>query len=548
MLQSAQNQLKAVFCQIQTYSVNFYTLVLYFFLFLPSVVFAQDTVRTHINKDVTAIFSTHPDRPFEYGYPYTRKEILDGYKDKFEAYGIDSRMVVASVGAASGWMQGIFSVFSEHVTYYVQDIDDQVLNQEQLDAVVSHFSSQRTTPQTNSFKWVIGTETETRLPDNFFDLLIVNNTFHEFSEPEVMINDLARKIKDDGRIVICEHFSNEEWVVKHAGCRIKGYQVAEIKEMFAEHGLYLTKTRLPEFATHNYLTFEKDKLKSEKYEQEQAEISTVLTALERLLSKKVLKDWESLMQVQDVLIDELPKPYNVYPFIAEFFHDLAEHYLEQGKYNRALEVLNTMDEVILNDPYSPSIRGDVYYEAELFEEANEQYEIAIKRDPYEVYNYANLVLSSAYLWDWENGMMAYLEGLVVDSTDDYLHSALGELLVEMYENEFYEFPFVVGEPEIAYFFAPEMEAEDVLQFALEAFDKAIAIKPLDPDYYFSRSQVYLQLEAYEKAIADYNRILYLDPYRLYIYKFRAKAKKAMGDEAGYEADLEELKKVRKKKD
>lgn len=525
--------------------MKFYSFVLSFILLLPSVVLSQEASEPMVNKDVTSIFSTHRDRPFQYGFPYSRDEILSDYKDKFDAYGIDSGMVVAAVGAASGWMEGIFSVFSDDVTYYVQDIKEQILNQEQLDAVVDHFSRQRITPQTNTFEWVIGSETETKLPDGTFDLLIINNTFHEFSEPELMIKDIASKIKDDGRIVICEHFSNDEWVIKHAGCRIKGYKVSEIKEMFESHGLYLTNTRLPEIATHNYLTFEKNKAKSDKYEQKQEELTTALTALESLLSKKVLKDWEALLQVEDVLVEELPKLYQVYPHIQEFFLELSDHYLDKGKYNRALEVLNMLDVLMPNDPDSPSLRGDVLYEASLFEEANEYYEIAIALDPDEIYNYSSLILSCADSWDWEIGMKTYLQGLEVDSTDDYLHGTLGELFVSMHENEYYDFPYTVKSDEIKVSFAAEMEEEDVLEFALNAFERAITLAPLDPDYNFQRAEVYKQLGEYEKAIEDYDRVLYLDPYRLYIYKFRAKAKRAMGDEAGYEADLEELKQARK---
>ena len=89
---------------------------------------AQDKRDKYDNPDITSMYSSHPGRPFKYGYPYKRDEIFETFEEDFHIYCIKSGDIVAEIGAASGWLEGVFSVFSDSVTYYVQDIDTVVLN------------------------------------------------------------------------------------------------------------------------------------------------------------------------------------------------------------------------------------------------------------------------------------------------------------------------------------------------------------------------------------------------------------------------------------
>lgn len=527
---------------LATKFMNLHRFIALILLLQPCLVYAQEDAK-YINDDVTSIYSTHPDRPFRYGFPYEQVEVIAFYHQKFDNYGIDSGLVVAEVGAASGWLEGIFSVFSENVTYYVQDIDTNYLNKRELNAVVTHFSKQRSTPQTNTFQLVIGDMMESKLPIATFDLIILNNTFHEFSEPENMIRDLAQKLKPNGRIVLWENFSNPEWTIEHNGCNIKAYQVSELSNMFEQEGLFLTKAWLPEFAKQNYLTFEKDAAKGQRYQLQQESLSVGLKALETLHSKKILKDDAALMEVLDVLMEESPELCAAFPNMEIFFHDLAEFYLEKGKHDFALEVLNALDLLFPKDEVSELIRGDVYYDVSSYEEASEAYEMAIEKSPEDVVAYTYLLMSFEELSLYEEGLTTYERGREIDSNDAYLNSALGDLFMDL--AKYSVFPFSVRSKELQEVYPLEIEREDALRFALDAYNKAILEEPLDPDYLEFRANVYLELEEYENAIKDYNRILYLSPYSLYVYRLRAEAKLNAGDEAGYEADLLQLKKVRK---
>mgnify|MGYP001056500051 FL=1 len=82
-----------------------------------NTLYSQSTVDRYDNPDITSIYSTHPERPFRYGYPYERDEIIELFEDGFKAYEISAGDNVAEIGAASGWLTAAFSVLSDSVTY-----------------------------------------------------------------------------------------------------------------------------------------------------------------------------------------------------------------------------------------------------------------------------------------------------------------------------------------------------------------------------------------------------------------------------------------------
>lgn len=51
---------------------------------------------------------------------------------------------------------------------------------------------------------VLGTETESKLPDNSIDMAVLVDVYHEFSEPQKMLASIKRALKDDGRLVLFE--------------------------------------------------------------------------------------------------------------------------------------------------------------------------------------------------------------------------------------------------------------------------------------------------------------------------------------------------------
>ena len=289
------------------------------------------------NKDSAATISIHPGRLFKYGFAFNREE-SEGYRSLMEIYGIQNGQTVADVGAASGWLEGVFSVMTDSVTYYVQDIDTVYLNEDQLGKVVSHFSSLRSTPQTNQFKLVIGTKSKTNLPDNTFDRIIINNTFHEFTAINKMLRDIATKLKPGGQVIVGEPMSTDFKKVKHPGCRIEAYAASKVIEYFSENGFFLTGMMMPENSPRNFLSFELNEAKAKEYDAGRTKVSEPIRELDKFHHKSVRLDSalsnEVIKKVQPYINDII----KLYPKTEQYLNQLGYDLLEDNKTKEAINV------------------------------------------------------------------------------------------------------------------------------------------------------------------------------------------------------------------
>lgn len=112
---------------------------------------------------------------------------------------------VAFVGASNGYRAGMLSVITDSLHIVVEDIDSLCLNAEEFGNVIRFYEQVRGRPFTNTMDWVLGTETETKLPRKAFDKVTVTASFHHFSSPEVMLEDLKGSLKPGGRLYIIEN-------------------------------------------------------------------------------------------------------------------------------------------------------------------------------------------------------------------------------------------------------------------------------------------------------------------------------------------------------
>jgi SAM-dependent methyltransferase len=112
--------------------------------------------------------------------------------------------VVAEIGARSGRNIIGLTTFTDSITWYLEDIDASQLNEKALTKVKKQSSKNRNGTETHRFFMTIGTETQTMLPENTFDKILIINSFHEFTRKNEMISDIKNKLKKTGRIYILE--------------------------------------------------------------------------------------------------------------------------------------------------------------------------------------------------------------------------------------------------------------------------------------------------------------------------------------------------------
>lgn len=146
-------------------------------------------------------------RPYKCG-PVLKEGSIKTFDSLNQYLGIESGDVFAEIGASSGYYNGAMAVYLDDVTFYLQDIDQGCLNQENLTKVLDYYSKFRKTPitATNRFHIVIGTATSTNLPRNSIDIIYSNATYHALDYPDSIVADLHKSLKVNGILAIRDEF------------------------------------------------------------------------------------------------------------------------------------------------------------------------------------------------------------------------------------------------------------------------------------------------------------------------------------------------------
>ena len=106
--------------------------------------------------------------------------------------------VVADIGAGNGYLEAMLSLFHEDITFYIQDINPVVCNPESIRKTVDFYQEVNGVPFTNDFIAVNGTDTDTNLPAQVFDKILMLWTYQYLKKPREFITDLRLKLKNDG--------------------------------------------------------------------------------------------------------------------------------------------------------------------------------------------------------------------------------------------------------------------------------------------------------------------------------------------------------------
>jgi SAM-dependent methyltransferase len=146
-------------------------------------------------------------RPYPCG-PVLNKESIQVFKKQNEFLGLKPGIIFADIGASSGYYDAAMAVFVDSVSFYLNDIDHHCLNERNLKKVLNHYSKLKgkSINNANPFHIVIGTPTSTNLPENTFDVIFSNATMHVIHQPDSILADLYKNLKQDGHLYIRDEF------------------------------------------------------------------------------------------------------------------------------------------------------------------------------------------------------------------------------------------------------------------------------------------------------------------------------------------------------
>jgi tetratricopeptide (TPR) repeat protein len=294
-----------------------------------------------MSGDATSIYSTDSTKIFRYGYPFTKKECEEILPPYIRDYDFKKGEVIGDIGAASGWLDAAFSVLTDSVTFYVEDIDTNFLSPTQFNKVIQYFNGVREKPQTNTFHFVLGTSTKTKLPDGLFDKIIFNNSFHEINSTLPILGDVNKKLKSGGKIMIRERFSNVEKDYFNPGCSIPCLEVPKVEELLLLKDFYLTDMTDPYCSMTNHLTFEKDEAKAKRWKDKIKAVDYITKQLCKLSNKRIAKDFVKVKEI-GLFLKEHEKEYsNVFinP-LQQYLDALGYDYLMNEKVEEAIHIFN----------------------------------------------------------------------------------------------------------------------------------------------------------------------------------------------------------------
>jgi ubiquinone/menaquinone biosynthesis C-methylase UbiE len=117
--------------------------------------------------------------------------------EALDALKIPKGATVADIGAGVGYFTWRLAerVGSSGVVYGV-DIQQTMLDQLQKNMTERHIANVRP---------VLGAIDDPKLPKASIDLIIMVDVYHEFSEPEKMLDRMRESLKPDGRLVLLEY-------------------------------------------------------------------------------------------------------------------------------------------------------------------------------------------------------------------------------------------------------------------------------------------------------------------------------------------------------
>lgn len=250
--------------------------------------------------------------------------------------------VVAEVGAGSCMNIGVLSLLYDSITFYAEDINPKWLNDKILRKTISYYERKRKTKQTNTFKCVIGTGSKTDLPEKTFDKIFLAEAFHEFDDKDAMIEDLAAKLKPDGKIILLDGFSypGDVQTCPDYGPHVLTMLPVEIAR-FEKHGFHLVKIKAPDFKSIHYangLFFERDKSRSDKFYKTKNETDYLANKCVRFKQPEIASDSIAMKALTDSLLPKIKEITEVYTGYEVWVKDIGVKYLRKQELNSAINI------------------------------------------------------------------------------------------------------------------------------------------------------------------------------------------------------------------
>jgi ubiquinone/menaquinone biosynthesis C-methylase UbiE len=174
----------------------------------------------------------------------SNREMEEHPDEALDALGIRAGMIVADVGAGTGYItQRLAKRVGPAGKVYANDVQPEMLSRLQEHLEQNHITNVET---------VLGTQTNPNLPANTFDLILMVDVYHEFSQPQRMLQELKKSLKPDGRLVLIEYRKEDPTIPirpehKMSLAEVKteveaeGYRLVEVNKTLPRQNIFAFK-------------------------------------------------------------------------------------------------------------------------------------------------------------------------------------------------------------------------------------------------------------------------------------------------------------------
>lgn len=120
--------------------------------------------------------------------------------------GINENDSALSIGAGSGCREFVLSMFTDYVTFYLEDIDTSCITTKRtIEIYLPHYESLRGKPITNKFITTGGTERTLNIGNSKVNKVIIFNVYHHFTDDMAVMSECYRVLVSGGQMIISEH-------------------------------------------------------------------------------------------------------------------------------------------------------------------------------------------------------------------------------------------------------------------------------------------------------------------------------------------------------
>ena len=165
-------------------------------------------------------------------------------QDVIKNMGLSPTDNVADIGAGTGYFSFRIAPLVRQGKVYAVDIQPEMLRM---------IDERKAKSKLSNVVSVLGTEKDTKLPENTIDLAFMVDAYHEFSYPKEMMQSIVRSLKPKGRVLLIEYRGEDPDVPIKL---VHKMTVAQCKLEMAAVGLKFKEVR--EFLPYqHFIVFEK---------------------------------------------------------------------------------------------------------------------------------------------------------------------------------------------------------------------------------------------------------------------------------------------------